>query len=179
MEKYVGTIYEGIIVAKGINYTGFIAENEIELDENQYNTIPIPCKLVDGEFVPCDAPQIEVSKTPPVSIAQISTGSYVGNGDKYKGITLNFDFVPRVIFITVKDKSITPAYATLINPLKFGHSKEISPSSSSDAVSYEYAFWVTWNEKSVHFYSDLDQDSVAPRHAMNVDNKTYEYIAIG
>lgn len=61
--KYVGTLYKDVIVAKGINYTDFVDEREIELTEAQYNTIPIPCKLVDGEFIPCEMPEIEVPGT--------------------------------------------------------------------------------------------------------------------
>lgn len=61
--KYVGTLYKDVIVAKGINYTDFVDEREIELTEAQYNTIPIPCKLVDGEFIPCEMPESETEKS--------------------------------------------------------------------------------------------------------------------
>lgn len=57
MKKYTGTIQDGVIVAKGINYTDYNDPNEIELTEEQYNTIQTPCKLVDGEFVPCEYPK--------------------------------------------------------------------------------------------------------------------------
>ena len=62
--RYTGTIYKGVIVAKGINYTDFIDKNEIELTEYQYNTISIPCEVVDGEFVSCDFPTEDVVGTP-------------------------------------------------------------------------------------------------------------------
>ena len=55
--RYVGTLKGDVIVAKGINYTDYVDKNEIGLTEFQYNTIPIPCKLVNGEFVPCDYPE--------------------------------------------------------------------------------------------------------------------------
>lgn len=61
--RYVGTISQGVIIATGINYTDYIDENEIELTEEQYNTIETPCKLVNGEFIPCDYPKIEVEET--------------------------------------------------------------------------------------------------------------------
>ncbi len=64
MKKFTATIQNNVIVAKGINYTDYVDEREIELTEEQYNTIPIPCKLVDGEFVPCDFPEYSISQTP-------------------------------------------------------------------------------------------------------------------
>ena len=56
--RYVGSLLDGIIVSKGINYTDYIDKKEIELTEEQYNSIPIPCKLVDGNFVPCEYPKV-------------------------------------------------------------------------------------------------------------------------
>lgn len=64
---YTGTLYKGVIVAKGINYTDYVDEKEIELTEEQYNTIQTPCKLVEGEFIPCEYPKaetVEIEKTP-------------------------------------------------------------------------------------------------------------------
>lgn len=78
--KYVGTVFKEVIVAKGINYTDIINENEIELTEAQYNNIPIPCKLVDGEFIACDFPYIAESIEGYCGNAKIATGSYVGTG---------------------------------------------------------------------------------------------------
>jgi hypothetical protein len=69
MMKYTGTLQNGVIVAKGINYTDYNDPNEIELTEYEYNTIPIPCKLVDGEFVLCEYPKgvaVETVETPTV-----------------------------------------------------------------------------------------------------------------
>ena len=57
--RFVGSIYKDVIVSKGINYTDYIDKNEIELTEEQYNSIPIPCKLVNGEFISCDFPETE------------------------------------------------------------------------------------------------------------------------
>lgn len=62
--KYVGTVQNDVIVAKGINYTDYQDPNEIELTEEQYNSIQTPCKLVDGEFVQCDFPKTEPEPTP-------------------------------------------------------------------------------------------------------------------
>lgn len=62
--RYVGTLNDDVIIAKGINYTDYVDKREIELTKEQYNTIPIPCKLVDGEFIPCDFPQYDVVETP-------------------------------------------------------------------------------------------------------------------
>ena len=56
--RYVGILLDGVIVSKGIDYTDYVDEREIELTEEQYNSIPLPCKLVDGEFVPCDSPEV-------------------------------------------------------------------------------------------------------------------------
>ncbi len=63
MIKYTGTIIDNVIMAKGIAYTGFVGNNEIELTKEQYDTIPIPCKLVDGDFVPCDLPTVDGEET--------------------------------------------------------------------------------------------------------------------
>lgn len=68
--KYVGTVQNDVIVAKGINYTDYQDPNEIELTEEQYNSIQTPCKLVNDEFVPCDFPSVEVEETPPEPTAQ-------------------------------------------------------------------------------------------------------------
>lgn len=61
--RYVGTIKDDVIISKGINYTDYIDPYEIELTEEQYNTIPIPCKLVNDEFIPCEYPKAESFKT--------------------------------------------------------------------------------------------------------------------
>lgn len=58
--RYVASLYEDVIVCKGINYTDHIDKNEIELTEEQFNTIPIPCKLIDGEFIPSDFPKVDI-----------------------------------------------------------------------------------------------------------------------
>ena len=70
MKKFTATIQNNVIVAKGINYTDYVDEREIELTEEQYNTIPIPCKLVDGEFVPCESPKVEVVNIAPEPTTQ-------------------------------------------------------------------------------------------------------------
>ena len=64
--RYVGTLKNDVVVAKGINYTDYEDKREIELTEEQYNSITLPCKLVDGEFIPCDYPEDEtpVETTP-------------------------------------------------------------------------------------------------------------------
>lgn len=65
--RYVGSVVEGVIVSKGIAYTDYVDEREIELTEKQYNSIPIPCKRVNGEFIPCDYPVVtmpEIKKEP-------------------------------------------------------------------------------------------------------------------
>lgn len=62
--RYVATVNDGVIVAKGINYTDFVDPNEIELTETEYNEIQPPCKLVEGEYVPCEYPKYEGEETP-------------------------------------------------------------------------------------------------------------------
>lgn len=65
--RYVGSVIEGIIISKGIAYTDYVDEREIELTEKQYNSIPIPSKRVNGEFIPCEHPKVtipEVEKEP-------------------------------------------------------------------------------------------------------------------
>ena len=61
--KYAAILYNDVIVAKSKNYTDNIDKNEIELTEKQYNSIPIPCKLVNGEFVPSEFPKVESPQT--------------------------------------------------------------------------------------------------------------------
>ncbi len=56
--KYTATKYKDVLISKGINYTDYVDPNEIELTEEQYNTIPIPCQLVDGKFAPCEFPEM-------------------------------------------------------------------------------------------------------------------------
>lgn len=63
--RYVGILLEGVIVSKGIDYTDYIDEREIELTEEQYNSIPLPCKLINGEFVPCEFPKVETPVVEP------------------------------------------------------------------------------------------------------------------
>lgn len=58
--KYVGILKKGVIISKGINYTDYEDVNEIEITQEQYNTIPIPCKIVDGEFVECEFPESDI-----------------------------------------------------------------------------------------------------------------------
>ena len=64
--KHIGILNNGVIVATAINHTDYIGENELELTEEQYSTIPIPCKLVGVEFIPCKFPVYEVEETPEV-----------------------------------------------------------------------------------------------------------------
>ena len=68
--RYVGTLKGDVIVAKGINYTDYRDKHEIELTEEQYETIPIPCVIIDGEFIPCDFPESEVEDVPTEPTAQ-------------------------------------------------------------------------------------------------------------
>lgn len=179
--KYTATVYKDVIISKGISYIDCVAENEIALTKKQYETIPIPCKLIDGQFVPCDYPKIDApeEKVPPVSIAQISTGSYVGNGDRYGGITLTFDFIPRVIFITGKQGNGIPMFATLINPSECGLSAKISNDYDNDYVTSGNSFKIIWTGKTVKFYSEYQSESAGSTNAMNAKNMRYEYIAIG
>ena len=58
--KYIGMLNDGVIVAKAKNHDDKVYKNEIELTEKQYNSIPIPCKLVNGEFVRCEFPKSEI-----------------------------------------------------------------------------------------------------------------------
>lgn len=73
--RYVGTVKDDVIVAKGINYTDYVDPNEIELTEEQYNTIPIPCKLIDNEFVECEFPkyddEVEIIEEPITDMEQL------------------------------------------------------------------------------------------------------------
>lgn len=63
--RYVGIVLDGVIVSKGVNYTDYIDEKEIELTEEQYNSITIPCQQIDGEFVPCDFPKSSMPENQP------------------------------------------------------------------------------------------------------------------
>jgi hypothetical protein len=58
--RYVAILRKGVVVSKGINYTDYKDENEIEISASDYDNIPIPCKIVDGEFVPCDYPESDI-----------------------------------------------------------------------------------------------------------------------
>lgn len=58
--RYVGILKNGVIISKGINYTDYEDVNEIEITQEQYDTIPIPCKLVDDEFVECEFPKSDI-----------------------------------------------------------------------------------------------------------------------
>ena len=60
MIRYTGILQNNVIVAKGKSYTDYVDKREIELTEEQYNTLPIPCKLVNGEFIPCEYPKSEI-----------------------------------------------------------------------------------------------------------------------
>jgi hypothetical protein len=64
---YVGVLYKDVIIAKGKNYTDHIGEKEVELTEEQYEAIPIPCKLIDGEFVPSEFPEGERHEVEPTT----------------------------------------------------------------------------------------------------------------
>ena len=74
--RYTGTIYKGVVISKGITYTDYMDKNEVELTEEQYNTLPIPCKLTNGEFIPCDFPEMEsgdvvIEETEPTEIERL------------------------------------------------------------------------------------------------------------
>lgn len=58
--RYVGILKKGVIISKGINYTDYEDVNEIEITKEQYDTITIPCRLVDDEFVVCEFPESDV-----------------------------------------------------------------------------------------------------------------------
>ena len=119
--KYVGTIYADVIIAKGKNYTDIVDENEIELTEEQYNTIPIPCRLVEGEFVKCDYPaeQAEIIHDPlgiqdggtgattaeealkNLGACRIITGSYAGTctSSTLAPVDIHFDEFPLLMLV--------------------------------------------------------------------------------
>ena len=73
--RYTATIENGIYTSKSINYTDFIDDREIELTKEQYDTIPIPCKMINGKFVPCEFPKVinedMTTKTEPTEIEQL------------------------------------------------------------------------------------------------------------
>jgi len=79
--KYVATLENDIITSKGINYTDFVDEREIELTEEQYNTIPIPCKLINGEFIPCDFPESNITTGKADTPTTPSDGDYATTED--------------------------------------------------------------------------------------------------
>ena len=107
---YVGILYENVIVSKAKNYEDVVHSNEIELTEGQYNTIPIPCQLINGEFVECDFPEtyIEILSNPlaiigggtgattaeeareNLGVPTIVTGTYTGDGNAEQFIDLGF-----------------------------------------------------------------------------------------
>lgn len=63
--RYVGIKNKDVIIAKAKLYTDFVDKRQIELTEEQYNTIPLPCKLVNGKFVPCEYPKVTVPEIKP------------------------------------------------------------------------------------------------------------------
>lgn len=97
--KYVATVQSNIIVAKGINYTDYVAKNEIELTKEQYDTIPIPCRLVDGEFIPCDYPEVEIAETNLTEVTRFELYSYTGTGTSGEAnpCILTFSFEPKMV----------------------------------------------------------------------------------
>lgn len=97
--RFVATVQNNIITSKGINYTDYIDKNEIELTEEQYNNIPIPCRLVDGEFIPCNFPEVDIGEENPCVITQTQLVTYVGTGksgaDNPCSITCSF--APKIV----------------------------------------------------------------------------------
>lgn len=62
---YIGIKLKDIVISKAIKYEEFIGANELEITKAQYDNLPIPCKLVDGAFIPCDYPVMEMEPHPP------------------------------------------------------------------------------------------------------------------
>lgn len=96
--KYVGVIYDEVIIAKAKIYVDVIADNQIELTEEQYNSIVTPCKLIDGTFVSWDFP--DMGQPNVFEGGQIELVSYVGTGKAGASnpcsVTFN-NIVPRVL----------------------------------------------------------------------------------
>lgn len=55
MNHYLFSI-NGVFVTKGKRIREVLFENEIRITEEEYDTIELPCKLVDGKYVECEAP---------------------------------------------------------------------------------------------------------------------------
>ena len=70
--KYIGVLKDNIIVNSLIRYENVeIYDNEIELSEEQYNSIIVPCKLIKGEFISCEYPPDEIIPSQPIMPTEI------------------------------------------------------------------------------------------------------------
>lgn len=163
--KYVATVQDNIIVAKGINYTDYVAENEIELTEEEFNTIPIPCRKVDGEFIPCDFPEVEIveEETDHVYPTQIELVSYTGTdtAGEANPCSVTFSFAPKIA-VMICGYCSTPSVS--------------GNSSYMRAINCDYL--TTEYKERMSFYDDSQQYS--PKHyaKKSEDGKTiYWYVA--
>lgn len=109
---------------------------------------------------------------------RIATGSYIGTG--VYGVnnpnTLNFEFQPRLVFITYQKKDTYGNYANqhfLIYPEQYG---EVHQGSSS---SYHYDTILQWGGNFVSWYIAGTKSALSAGNQLNEAATEYYYVAIG
>lgn len=156
--KYVGVIYDEVIIAKAIIYVDVIADNQVELTEEQYNTIVTPCKLIDGTFVPWDFPDMGEPKV--FEGGQIELVSYVGTGKSGASYPCSVTFnniVPKMIVLMGEYYSSGGSFPALITQSLVNDSYNGYVSNVTilcDKISSEYkkymGFWTRCNYDCSH-----------------------------
>ena len=195
--KYAAILYDDVIVAKAKNYNDCINDNEIELTEQQYNTISIPCQLIEGVFVPCDFPEINGGGYTDSGVVSTEVITYVGTGKSGKNYpcSVTLAVAPKALIILSRYSPEKTSGAAIIS--SYTESLINSGSYSNtiilcDTLSTEYLSGHGFSISSTHninkgyakksedgktitwYYSDADM----PEAQCNVANCTYYILAL-
>lgn len=109
------------------------------------------------------------------SAVKTATGSYVGTGTYgiANKITLQFDFAPVALVILAAHNASSVFQMIALRGMPRVHTTTGSSTNDFDSTA------LIWTENSVSFYSDANDSSRAVPAHLNINGKTYYYLALG
>jgi len=140
----------------------------------EYLSSPNPSAYPDSQTVG----NVTITKLERIGegLVRFEAGKYTGTGTygSSNPITINFSFVPKVVFITSDDAGSGPA---ILFP-SYGQGQSFG-TGYGVAASFTYLLLVNVNGNAVSFYNSTANSTYGPGAQCNVLSKHYSYIAIG
>lgn len=144
-------------------------QEELYTDGKNYYTE----QVYDGAITDVFGGLISIPGEQIVGGTKIATGSYTGTGTygKANAITLNFDFKPKLVIVTLSNRSeYICSGLIMVEGATVAHASEFPSSYNSN-----YYSMITWGENSVSWYCTAS-DAI---YMLNGSGYLYNYFAIG